>query len=97
MAKEIQDYNLIKIVRNSINTDLIDDADQYKNFLKDISNVICDHFGGEFVKVKETHDGGYSVLIKANDSLPDDGGVFADFDKSVVWIEGKEVNYEKEE
>jgi sugar-specific transcriptional regulator TrmB len=90
MAKIITDKEMAEIITRAVNEDLIDDAEQYHNFLDDLAKVIGDHFGAYPGISEHTHDLGYSVAFRVSHSTPEDGGVFADYDKDVTWKDGKE-------
>jgi len=65
---------------------VIDDAGQYASFIKDLAGVICDHCGGrpsERAAQLEDMDGDWSIAIWPNDSLPDDGGIWKNYDEDV--------------
>jgi len=96
MAKELSDKDLLSIVGKTIINDEIDDSDTYLNFLEDMAILITKYFGGDVISVKYTKESGYIIYIGVNDSLPEDGGIFAQFDQSVVWKDGKEFNYDQD-
>lgn len=103
MPKKLTDENLGQIVYDATHLAgaeaLIDDADQYARFLEDLGNLITDHFGGELVSYPNPdHDEEHTewaVEIGMNDSLPDGGGVFEKYDRSVTWGEGHEHYHDK--
>jgi len=94
MAKILKDTELLAIVSRIVQNDEIDDSDQYKEFLEDLADVVTKHCGGEVGSAD--YDGGdglgYTIAIHVNDSVPPDGGVFADYDTDVKWLDGEETD-----
>lgn len=93
MPKIIKDKELLQIVTKSITDQYcIDDCEQYEEFLADLAGVVTKHFGGYPVSSSYRDDDiGYVVTIAVNDSVPEDGGIYAAFDPDVKWQDGKEV------
>lgn len=89
MAKILTDNELIEIIIRA--KTLITEAPAYAHFLEDLGELICNHFGGTKGCVS-TPDGdlGWTVGIHINDCVPDDGGVYKDYDKDVEWKDGIE-------
>lgn len=72
---------------------IIDDQDQYLRFLTDLAELITDHFGGAHGEATHTHaynSIGYAVAFDVNECVPDDGGIFKDYDTDVTWKDNKE-------
>lgn len=93
MAKILLDTEMAEIIYRSVHEDLIDDGDQYSRFLADLAGLICDHFGGVPGGVGEPDsDLGWTVGFHWNECLPDDGGVFKDYDTDVTWTCDGEVD-----
>ena len=90
MSKILTDYELLDIVKAAIVGEEIDDRDTYIKFLEDIADVVTDYFGGEAGSA-DYEDEEYYVAIRVNESVPDDGGIYKDYDTDVTWIDGKEV------
>ena len=59
----------------------LEEARAYQGFMTDIAQVVCDHCGGEVRNPASPLDDIWYVGIHGNDSLPDDGGIWADYDK----------------
>jgi hypothetical protein len=89
MPKILTDVDLLNIVRRTVEGDEIDDTDQYARFLEGLGELIAGHFGGAVGEVvrpaANRNRGTWAVSFVPNDSLPDMGGVFADYDPAVVW------------
>lgn len=85
MAKILTDKEIADIVRRAIHEPEIDDVHQYLEFLTDISEVITNHFGGDFSSVGYDPEEGYTIAIRHNEEVPDDGGIYKDYDKDVDW------------
>lgn len=91
MAKILKDKELLAIVKRTIEGDEIDDQDQYLKFLQDLGGVIANHFGGQIGNADiEPSDGEYYVAFHLTEEVPEDGGIYKDFDKDVAWEDGKE-------
>lgn len=90
MAKTLRDQDLIEIVSKAPRE--IDDADTYLRFIEDLAELVTDYFGGDVLKVRyiDGHRGESVVSIGLNDSVPDDGGIFKDYDPEILWEEGEE-------
>lgn len=93
MAKIINAPELAQIVKDAVEGDLIDDRDQYAEFLEGLADLLTKHFGG----VRQTsacgpdYPGdplGWTVGIHLNDQVPPDGGVWKDYDTDEVWRDG---------
>ena len=89
MAKILLDEEGLEIISDTINGTLIDDADTYKRFLKDISSVVADYFGGRVGSCDEEY-GQYYCAFHLTEEVPDNGGVYRNYDTDVVWRNGKE-------
>ena len=63
--------------------------DSYQVFITDIADVLCRHCGGETVAIADldTRKGVWNIWIARNDSLSDDGGIWADYDPSVSFAQ----------
>lgn len=71
-----------KLLTNPEGCGELEDAQAYANFMTDIAQVICDYCGGEIRLPASVIDGPnvWAVGIHGNDSLPDDGGIWRDYD-----------------
>lgn len=93
MSKQITPMQLAHIVTSAlIDKKQFDTLKQFENFMTDIAEVVCKHFGGELVNETLTMDDFTSVGIIGNESLPEDGGVFANYDfEGSLWGEEDET------
>lgn len=100
MAKVLTDKECAEIVQRAVHEDFIDDSDAYRHFLESLGELITNHFGGDVSCVSdpfgekdpknpEGSEGKWCVLFHWNDSVPDDGGVFKDYDTDVPVEEWK--------
>lgn len=89
MAKQINPKELASIVTRLLAGDMttshLDDQKRYSSFMEGIAGVVADHCGGKvgsasFYEVEDPEDN-WLVSIYGNDSLPEDGGVWAEFDE----------------
>ena len=87
MAKIISDKELGQIINQIINKDEIDDACNYRKFLADLAELVTDYMGGEVGHVFAPNDTDeekeYMVSIRHDECVPEDGGIWKDFDKDV--------------
>jgi len=92
MAKILTDYELADIItRAAEDQSVIDDSDAYEHFLEDLAELICDHFGGIRGCISGPDDHlGWTAGFHVDDRVPEDGGIFKDYDKDVLWKAGKE-------
>ncbi len=93
MAKILTAEEMGQIIYDATHgADTISDAHAYTHFLEDLAVLICDHFGGSPGHVGEPDgDLGWTCGFIINDCVPDDGGVFKDYDTDVTWKDGKET------
>ena len=67
-----------------VGADNIGDEDQLLEFTEDLAKVLTKHFGGDIRCVGLTdRDQETLVSISANEEIPSDGGIYADFDEDV--------------
>lgn len=92
MAKVLTDKELGEIIWKATHDETtIECADSYEHFLEDLAGLICDHFGGTRGNVgRPDTDLTWTVGIHVDESVPDDGGVYAAYDTDVQWKNGKE-------
>jgi hypothetical protein len=98
MAKMITGTELGKIV-NTLLTDpgAIDDAEQYSQFMTDLAHLVCEHAGGEVINpawaggITNLNADNWMVGIHANENIPDDGGIWKDYDTDVTFKNGEEL------
>lgn len=86
MAKAICPQDLAEIVSKLLTDPTtvgeLDDAQTYADFMTEIAAVVCDYCGGEVqlpASVVDDQDV-WVVAIQGNDSLPDDGGIWKNYD-----------------
>ena len=94
MAKILTDKELGEIVWKATHDEgVIDCADSYEHFLEGLADLVCDHFGGTRGSVGQPdEDLSWTVGIHVNECVPDDGGIFKDYDTDVQWRDGEEQN-----
>lgn len=101
MSKVITDTELLAILARVISTnDVIEDSHTYGKFLKDIGNVVASYCGGECVCLSEPPGGdglnnSWCLHFRHDQSVPDDGGVYASFDTDVSVEDWKQESLEK--
>jgi len=84
MSKVLSDKELGDIIYKAVNDYyLIDDADSYRHFLEDLAVLVTDHFGGDVSMVDVGADDGWYVNIHHNECVPEDGGVYRDYDQDM--------------
>jgi hypothetical protein len=71
----------------------IDDVDQFREFVGDVGDLITKHCGGERggVDIDMNDDMGWVCCFRVNGDVPEDGGIFSDYDKDVTWCDGVET------
>lgn len=91
MSKVLLDTEVLEIISSAIKDDEIDDSDSYRHFLEDLGKLVAEHFGGEFRVVSEPlmdvgapDETRYCVHFRWNENVPEDGGVYARYDKDVT-------------
>jgi hypothetical protein len=84
MSKQINNGELAEIVTRllvgRLLHDQLDTTEKYADFMTDIAKVVCDHCGGEVTGRADNADGEWLVGIVGNECLPEDGGVWKDYD-----------------
>ncbi len=90
MAKILTDTELLHIVTMCITGGEIDDRDQYRAFLTDLTRVVTDHFGGRLGSVCAPDDicDYWSVAIHQDENVPAGGGIYKHYDQDVDWDVG---------
>ncbi len=85
MSKQITSEDLAVIVSNLLTKPQavgeLDTDGKFKSFMTDIARVVCDHCGGEVRHEADYLDDICYVGVHGNDSLPEDGGIWKEFDK----------------
>lgn len=91
--KIITDRELVEIVRRSVfdGEARIDDQASYSEYLADLSKAVAKQYGGKFERVLSPMDGDgeHAVSIAHDDNVPDNGGIYADFDPGQSWKTGE--------
>lgn len=93
MAKVLADDELGMIVMNAVrDNSIIDCADAYEHFLEDLADLICNHFGGTrgSTTQPDCNIPVWTVAIHVDENVPEDGGIYKDFDTDVTWKNGIE-------
>jgi len=80
MSKQITASELAEIVTRLLTTNEIDDHLVFTDFMTAVANVVCNFCGGETHEDASDWTGEWLVGIHANDSLPDDGGIWKTYD-----------------
>jgi hypothetical protein len=98
MSKQITNGELAEIVTGllvgRLFHDHLDATEKYAAFMTDIAKVICDHCGGEVTGNADNSGYEWLVGIVGDDSLPEDGGVWKDYDPDGELFEQPEVKGE---
>lgn len=85
MSKQISKEDLATLVgtllTNPESIGQLEEHQQFASFMTDIAEVVCNHCGGEMISTADDFAGEWLLGIIKNDSLPEDGGVWKDFDK----------------
>ena len=108
MAKVLTDKECAEIIHRAVHEpDWLDDSDAYKHFLERLGELITDHFGGYVSSVGDpmgeksedpkSSEGRWCVLFHWDENVPDDGGVFKDYDTDVSVEEWKADETKEEE
>ncbi len=80
MSKQITTSELSEIITTLLTTDYIDDASLFSDFMREVAQVVCDYCGGEILNDPDCWLGEWLVGVHANDCLPEDGGVWKNYD-----------------
>jgi len=59
----------------------LDEQGPYLKFVTAVAEVVCDFCGGEVSSDANQFEDEVYVGIRGNDSLPDDGGIWKDYDQ----------------
>ena len=85
MSKQITAQELAAIVSKLLTkteaAGQLDSRESFEGFMTDIARVVCDYCGGEVRKPASVLDATWYVGVHANESLPEDGGVWKDHDR----------------
>lgn len=85
MSKQIKADELAEIITKLLTCSdadcAIDEKEVFGRFMTEVAQVVCDHCGGEVLNPASSMDGrDWYVGVHANDSSPDDGGVWSEYD-----------------
>lgn len=85
MSKQLTPTELAALVTTLLtNPDALGELDstgKFAAFMTSITETVCEHVGGEVRNEAAFQDGVCYVGVHGNESLPDDGGVWKNFDK----------------
>ena len=93
MSKVLTDKELAEIVTRLVGDDGHDEFDAYEKFLGDLAELVTNHCGGyHFTTQFDPNDDlGWTVSIKPDENVPEDGGIYKDYDPDVTWKDGQEL------
>ena len=83
MSKQISNLELAEIVGKLLDTsnhENLEEYEQFQNFMTAIATVVCDYCGGEIAGPADDFTGEWLIGIWGNDSLPEDEGIWKDYD-----------------
>ena len=86
MAKMITAKELAEIITRQaevkllLTSDEIDDADAFLSMMSDMAETVTTYCGGEVLNGASADGGVCMIGIHPNDSLPEDGGIWKDYD-----------------
>lgn len=86
MSKQITQHELADIITRLLTDPKLaelDTEDKFLSFMEDIAGIVCTYCGGEIRNGADNslHPiGTYMIGIHADDSLPSNGGIWADYD-----------------
>ncbi len=84
MSKQITASELATIIERLLNSPEacgeLDESTSYSSFMTDLATVVADHCGGEVLNPASALDDTWYVGVHWNDSVPDGGGIWRDFD-----------------
>lgn len=70
-----------KLLTNPSSLGALDTSDQFRDFMTDITKVVCDHCGGEVRYQADFFEHTWYIGVHGNDSLPSlDKNVFSAYD-----------------
>jgi hypothetical protein len=103
MSKVITDEELADMIKRIVGQKLICEQQTYLRFLEELAAVVGDYMGAaagmavppdyppEEADDLEDLPLGYTVFFDVTECTPDDGGVFKDYDETVIWKNGEEL------
>lgn len=92
-TKLLTDKQLTQIVMQIVfdKQGIIDDYDTYRRFVEDLGQLVTAYCGGEVASTERTRTRAIAVRIARTDAVPDDGGVYSNFDTGVSWVRNDET------
>ena len=85
MSKQINAAELAEIVSklltNPMSAGELVSSNTFASFMTEIAKVVCDFCGGEVRNKADNFTEEYLVGVHGNDSLPEGGGIWADYDE----------------
>ena len=93
MSKVIRDSELAAMVHYVVHGRVLSVKDDYLGFLEDIGKVVAKYCGGEVVAASadDMDDGlGHCVHFAWTERVPEDGGIYRNFDTDVPVDEWRE-------
>lgn len=84
MSKQITPGELAevakKLLTNPTEAGELEHASSFAGFMTEITEVVCKFCGGEVKSQAGQLDGAWLVGVRGNESLPEGGGIWADYD-----------------
>ncbi|MFL1449214.1 hypothetical protein ACI77O_12535 [Pseudomonas tritici] len=84
MSKQINAVELAEIVSSLLtgpqNVGQLTDTASQARFMTEIATVVANFYGGEVQNPADDFTGEFLVGIHGNDSVPEDGGIWANYD-----------------
>lgn len=92
MAKILRDTEMMEIIQKGVGKGDIKPTEKYLILLDQMASIITETYGGDqgVAKDSEIDDLGCCCAFHINDKVPDDGGVFANYDTDVTWSNKEE-------
>lgn len=84
MSKQVTAAELAELVKRLLTDPSgvgeLESTESFQEFMTDVAQVVCDHCGGTIQNPAAAVQGCWLVGIHGNDSLPEGGGVWREFD-----------------
>lgn len=102
MSKVLTDTEVLEVVQKIITGDnIISESLVYEKFLKDLGSLVANYCGGDCTAVSEPLGDGdpddtWCIHFEADESVPEDGGVYASYDTDVTVEEWRQQSKEEE-
>ncbi|NVL49886.1 hypothetical protein F2S72_09050 [Pseudomonas syringae pv. actinidiae] len=85
MSKQITAAELAEIVNNLLtkpqSVGELEDGNTFACFMTEIAVVVCGFVGGDVKNQADNFTGEFLVGVHGNDSLPEGGGIWANYDQ----------------